>query len=322
MNKTFKDQMESYVDSLIKSYHENPVSYKKTHNLPDRDVVVEIVNDLNELLFPQYFSDKRLDESNENYVIGNQIYQVYHKLVGQLKLAYLYENEKVMISDDEMIICNEDTADMCSETACAERTASYWAETVCNKFFEELPEIHKILMMDIQAAFDGDPAAESKDQIVFSYPGLRAISIHRVAHVFYKLNVPIIPRIMSEYAHSKTGIDIHPGAEIGKYFFIDHGTGVVIGETTEIGDRVKIYQGVTLGALSTRNADLLRKTKRHPTIKDNVTIYSGATVLGGNTVIGENSIIGGSAFITQSVPANKMVSVRREELNIDEAMAK
>ncbi|PWM68015.1 MAG: serine acetyltransferase [Eubacteriales Family XIII. Incertae Sedis bacterium] len=297
MGNDFKSNLPHYIDGLIESYHENPISEKTTLNLPDKDEVIEIINDFEMLLFPQYSGNKKMDEATEKYIIGNMMQMVYQKLKKQLKLAFLYEydrkNQKLMHSADER------------------------AESVCAEFFEQLPEIYRYLSMDIQAAFDGDPAAESKDQIVFSYPCITAISVHRIAHVFYKLGVPIIPRIMSEYAHSKTGIDIHPGATIGKYFFIDHGTGVVIGETTVIGDRVKIYQGVTLGALSTRKARALVNTKRHPTIEDNVTIYSGASVLGGETVIGKNSTIGGSAFITESVPEGSMVSVKRDELNIE-----
>ena len=170
----------------------------------------------------------------------------------------------------------------------------------------------------MQAAFDGDPAAYYKDDIVYSYPGLYAITVNRLAHELYLLEVPMIPRIMTEYAHNVTGIDIHPGAVIGKYFFIDHGTGVVIGETTVIGENVKIYQGVTLGALSTRGGQKLRGAKRHPTIEDNVVIYSGASVLGGETVIGENAIIGSNAFVTKSIGKNSRVSIKNQELSIRE----
>lgn len=169
--------------------------------------------------------------------------------------------------------------------------------------------------MDVDAAFDGDPAAFNKDEIIFSYPGLYAIMVNRLAHELHLLKVPLIPRIMTEHAHSLTGIDIHPGATIGKHFFIDHGTGVVIGETTEIGDWVKIYQGVTLGGLSTRAGQGLRNHKRHPTIEDRVTIYSGASILGGETRIGEGAIIGGNAFITRSVPPHTRVSQRNPDLD-------
>jgi serine O-acetyltransferase len=183
-------------------------------------------------------------------------------------------------------------------------------------FIKKLPDIQKMLLMDVQAGFDGDPAAKSKEDIIFSYPGFFAIYVYRLAHVLYKEDVPFIPRIMTEYAHSRTGIDINSGATIGKYFFIDHGTGVVIGETTIIGNYVKLYQGVTIGALSTRDGQKLRDVKRHPTIEDNVTIYSGATVLGGNTVIGTGTVIGGSAFITTSIPPYTKVSVKSPELTM------
>ena len=175
-----------------------------------------------------------------------------------------------------------------------------------------------MLLKDVQAGFDGDPAAKSKEEIIFCYPGFFAIYVYRLAHELYVQNVPFIPRIMTEYAHGKTGIDINSGAEIGEYFFIDHGTGVVIGETTVIGNNVKLYQGVTLGALSTRSGQQLREVKRHPTIEDNVTIYSGATILGGETVIGESAVIGGNAFITQSIPANTKVSIKNPELKMKE----
>ena len=296
MANDFKNNLPQYIEALTKSYHDNPISEKASLNLPDKAEIIEIIDDVLMLLYPQYYGNKKMDEATETYITGNRMQIVYQKLKRQIKLAFLYEydrkNVRLMHDADEK------------------------AETVCMTFFEQLPDIYKMLTMDVQAAFDGDPAAKTKDQIVFSYPGLLAISIHRIAHVFYEQKVPMISRIMSEHAHSKTGIDIHPGATIGKYFFIDHGTGVVIGETTEIGDYVKIYQGVTLGALSTRNANALRNSKRHPTIKDNVTIYAGATVLGGDTVIGENATISGGAFITESVPDNCMVSTERNKLKI------
>ena len=197
-----------------------------------------------------------------------------------------------------------------------EQKAKEHAEQITERFFANVPEIQRMLLTDLQAGFDGDPAAKSKEEIIFSYPGFYAIYVYRLAHVLYLENVPFIPRIMSEYAHGYTGIDINPGATIGEYFFIDHGTGVVIGETTEIGKNVKLYQGVTLGALSTRQGQLLANVKRHPTIRDNVTIYSNSSVLGGETVIGENTIIGGNTFITASIPANTKVSAKSPELVI------
>ena len=187
-------------------------------------------------------------------------------------------------------------------------------DEVCLNFFERLPELQRTLLTDVQAAFDGDPAAQSKEEIIFSYPGFFAIFVYRIAHELYVQNVPLIPRIMTEYAHSGTGVDINAGATIGDYFFIDHATGVVIGETTIIGDHVKIYQGVTLGALSTRAGQKLAGVKRHPTIEDNVTIYSNASVLGGETVVGEGAIIAGSAFVTESIPAGARVTLKNQEI--------
>ena len=184
-------------------------------------------------------------------------------------------------------------------------------------FFRKIPQIRAYVETDLQAAFEGDPAAQYREEIILSYPGLYAITVNRLAHELFLLGVPLIPRIMTEHAHSRTGIDIHPGATLGKYFCIDHGTGIVIGETTEIGDYVKVYQGVTLGALSTRDVERLRNKKRHPTIEDHVTIYSGASILGGETVIGAGAVIGGNAFITTSIAAGSRVSIKNQELNIN-----
>lgn len=196
------------------------------------------------------------------------------------------------------------------------------AREIAFSFIEKIPCIREYIDTDLQAEFDGDPAAYSKDEIVYSYPGFYAIVVYRIAHELVKLNVPLIPRMMSEYAHSLTGIDINPGATIGKYFFIDHGTGIVIGETTEIGEHVKLYQGVTLGALSTRKGQLLKGKKRHPTIGDNVTIYSGASILGGQTVIGEGAVIGANVFITSSIPAGAKISIKDQELSVESGRQK
>ena len=183
--------------------------------------------------------------------------------------------------------------------------------------FRSLPEIQKTIFKDVEAGFNGDPAANSRGEIIVSYPGLFAIFVYRIAHILYTLDIPMIPRMMTEYAHGKTGIDINPGATIGEYFFIDHGTGVVIGETTTIGKNVKIYQGVTLGALSTRKGQALSGVKRHPTIEDDVTIYSGSSILGGETVVGKGAIIGGNAFITSSIAPNTKVIVKNPELILE-----
>ena len=187
-------------------------------------------------------------------------------------------------------------------------------DVLAAQFLEKIPQIRAMVDTDLQASYDGDPAATGKDEIVFSYPGLYAIVVYRLAHALYEMGVPMLPRMMTEHAHSKTGIDIHPGATVGKFFFIDHGTGIVIGETTVIGDNVKIYQGVTLGALSTRGGQSLRGVRRHPTIEDDVTIYAGASILGGETVIGKGCVIGSNAFITRSIAPGTTVSIKNQEL--------
>ena len=195
-----------------------------------------------------------------------------------------------------------------------EAEAEERAQLLSLEFFRQLPAVRAMCQTDVEAFYDGDPAAYSTDEIIFCYPGLFAITVYRMAHVLYTLGVPMLPRMMTEHAHGVTGIDINPGATIGKYFFIDHGTGIVVGETTVIGDHVKIYQGVTLGALTTRGGQSLRGKKRHPTIEDNVTIYAGASILGGETVIGKDCVIGSNVFITHSIPANTTVSVKSQEL--------
>ncbi len=233
------------------------------------------------MLFPDYFIKKKVSHYATEYYIGSVLDEIYTSLTRQITLALL-QGEEYRHTDK------------------ATRKAK--AEAITSQFIETLPRIQSYLAMDVEATFVGDPAAFNTDEIIFSYPGLYAIMVNRLAHELHLLKVPLIPRIMTEHAHSLTGIDIHPGATIGKHFFIDHGTGIVIGETTEIGEWVKIYQGVTLGGLSTRAGQGLRNHKRHPTIEDRVTIYSGASILGGETRIGEGSIIGGNAFVTRSVP--------------------
>lgn len=259
--------------------------------LPNRSVIIDIVRDLKSIIFPGYFSTDTSATVFPEYYVGHRLNDIYDRLKNQIEIALLYHGEEP-----------EEAAARADRTTCG--------------FFEQLPEIQRLLLTDVQAGFDGDPAAKSKEEIIFSYPGLFAIYVYRLAHVLYKEEIPFIPRVMSEYAHGRTGIDINPGATIGEYFFIDHGTGVVVGETTEIGNNVKLYQGVTLGALSTRMGQQLANVKRHPTIRDNVTIYSNSTVLGGETVVGENTIIGGNTFITESIPANTKVSAKSPELVI------
>ena len=259
--------------------------------LPNREVIIQVLTDLKKAIFPGYFDGETLTDTSAEYYEGYLLTEIYRKLKPQIEIAL-----KTPASD---IDCDQ------AETR---------AEEVCKKLISALPEIRRLLMCDVEAGFNGDPAAKSRSEIIVSYPGLLAIFVYRIAHILYKENIPLIPRIMTEYAHGITGIDINSGAEIGEYFFIDHGTGVVIGETTVIGNYVKLYQGVTLGALSTRSGQDLAGVKRHPTIGDNVTIYANSTVLGGETVIGNGVIIGGNAFITKSIPDYTKIIVKSPEM--------
>jgi serine O-acetyltransferase len=260
--------------------------------LPNRKAVIEVTALLRELLFPEYFGQHNLISTTAEYHIGDLLINIQEKLHEQILYALHHQT------------ANEgNEADICAQ-----------ADAIIYNFFKKVPQLRRQIELDVEAAFDGDPAAVDKDEIIFSYPGVFAISIYRMAHELHSLSVPLIPRIMTEYAHSVTGIDIHPGAAIGNYFFIDHGTGIVIGETTIIGNRVKIYQGVTLGALSPREGQNLRGVKRHPTIEDGVTIYSGTSILGGETIIGKGVVIGSNVFLTRSVPAGTKVSIKVPEL--------
>lgn len=266
---------------------------KNGRSLPNRAVIIDLVRDLRSVIFPGYFGEDTAARMFPGQFTAYLLNDFYDRMKKQVEIAFLYADQNM-----------------------EKKEAEEKSENICSNFFRQLPEVQKRLLKDVQAGFDGDPAAKSREEIISSYPGLFAIYVYRLAHILYKDKVPYIPRIMTEYAHGKTGIDINPGAEIGDYFFIDHGTGVVIGETTEIGNNVKLYQGVTLGALSTRQGQQLADVKRHPTIRDNVTIYSNSTVLGGETIIGENTIIGGNTFITSSIPANTKVSAKSPELVI------
>ncbi|MBR4622763.1 MAG: serine acetyltransferase [Ruminococcus sp.] len=260
---------------------------------PEKDAVTDILEKLRLLLFPGYFKNKSFNICTLRNNTTMLTEDIICSLIRQISLV---------------LPCREEYAEACSDTLAAD------AERITFEFLERIPAIRECLETDLQAFYDGDPAAYSKDEIIFSYPGLYAIITNRIAHELFLLGVPLIPRMMTEHAHSLTGIDIHPGVTLGKYFFIDHGTGIVIGETTVIGNNVKIYQGVTLGALSTRGGQSLKNKKRHPTIMDNVTIYSGASILGGDTVIGKDAVIGGNAFITSSVPEGARVSIKTQEL--------
>lgn len=263
-------------------------------NLPDREVVYSIIDDLSKITFPGYFGAEKF-LSGESYAEGILV-SLYEKLKSQIKMTLSGQGSKEEINKQ--------------------------AEELTLKFMEEIPKVQDLLMKDVDATLAGDPAAGSKDEVILAYPGLYTIFIYRYAHVLYELQVPLLPRIMSEYAHGKTGIDINPGATIGEYFFIDHGTGIVIGETAIIGDYVKIYQGVTIGALSTRKGQALAGIKRHPTIEDHVIIYANATILGGDTVVGRNATVAGNTFVTESIPADAKVSAMMPELKVKVAGAK
>ncbi len=295
MNENTKKIISKSVGEIAENYDSSDILMLRDEApLPDRNAVIEIVKGVRSVMFPGYFEGKVSCGAEPEYYIGSTLTELYEKLLRQLTLAFLYKKKR-NVSD-----------------AAARRRA----EEVCDGFFEKLPEIQRTLLKDVEAGFDGDPAAKSREEIICSYPGFLAICVYRIAHVLYAEGVPFIPRIMTEYAHGATGIDINSGAEIGEYFFIDHGTGVVIGETTEIGDRVKLYQGVTLGALSTRDGQKLSGKKRHPTVGSDVTIYANATILGGKTVIGDGAVIGGNTFITESVASGARVSAKAQELDI------
>ena len=263
------------------------------YNKPDKTEVRELVNKLYRVIYPGYYRDRSVKIYNPKNTFAVTVEDVFYHLNKQVTLALDFGTKKG------------------SMTAQEREKESY---RVCKEFFERIPAVREYIETDLLATYDGDPAAGCFEEIILAYPGLFAITVYRIAHELYKLQVSVLPRLMTEYAHSETGIDIHPGAEIGKFFFIDHGTGIVIGETTEIGRNVKIYQGVTLGALSTRGGQKLSGKKRHPTICDNVTIYAGASILGGDTIIGENTVIGGNTFITRSIDANTVVSMKNLEM--------
>ncbi len=263
--------------------------------LPSRMAVIGIIDRFREVLFPGYFSQARLDPVNLPYHIGQTVAELFDMLAEQITRSIRHE-------------CFKNALD-CSD--CTERGYRHGLELI-----EAVPQLQDTLSGDIVAAYEGDPAAKSYEEIIFSYPGMLAITVHRIAHRLHRMKIPLLPRMMTEYVHGETGIDIHPGADIGERFVIDHGTGVVIGETAEIGDNVRIYQGVTIGALSVPKdrSDEMRNKKRHPTIGEDVVIYSGATLLGGDTVVGARSVIGGNVWITESVPPDTTVLLESPRL--------
>ncbi|MFQ5491733.1 MAG: serine O-acetyltransferase EpsC [Phycisphaerae bacterium] len=294
------------VESVVRSYQElADCGHIDRTYLPGRDAVEELIQRLLELVYPGFFGRQDLTQHNVPYHVGELLPRISVLAHEQIlkSLCYLAEVQG-----------------RGADGACDEQ-----ARKVTVEFLERLPAVRELLAGDVQAAYDGDPAASNTDEVILAYPGLLAVTVYRLAHVLYELGVPLIARIMGEWAHAKVGVDIHPGARIGKSFFIDHGTGVVIGETTDIGDNVKLYQGVTLGALSfpkDERGRLIRGHKRHPTVGHDVTIYATAIVLGGDTVIGDHSVIGGSVFLTSSVPPYSTVTIKPPELRIKDRAQK
>lgn len=289
------------VDEILSSYQElGGINHIQGPRLPSRAHMLRIVEDLETIIFPGYHEEEPTSIDNLKYAIGERVSRVARYMTDEIQKCFCFQLG--LESEDACAKVKKDSA----IEDCRER-----AERVTGELLEAIPALRARLRMDVEAAFDGDPAAQSKEEVILAYPGIEAVLIHRIAHELFERGVPLLPRMMSEYVHGKTGIDIHPGATIGDYFFIDHATGVVIGETTIIGKHVKIYQGVTIGAMSVKKEEA--NVKRHPTIEDNVTIYAGATILGGETVIGQGSIIGGNVWITQSVAPDSRIFYKPDD---------
>ena len=293
-----KEGLPEITEALVASYTEcSRINHLGHEALPSRESIVEILAALYEIIYPGFGKRQHLHIGNVEYYIGSLVDDLHDKLTEQIARALRH--------------------DMCEEAPHVDFEALAQRKTI--EFLKRIPTIREVLDIDVAAAYRGDPAARSHHEIIFCYPGLEAITIFRLAHELLRLGVPYVPRMMTEFAHSKTGIDIHPGANIGEGFFIDHGTGVVIGETCDIGTNVKLYQGVTLGALSFQkdaDGELVRGTKRHPTLEDDVIVYANATILGGNTVVGTRSVIGSNVWLTQSVAPETVVILEKPALRV------
>jgi serine O-acetyltransferase len=296
------EHLSELVDKIVDSYN----SDERTRHidrgyLPNRAEIIETLQLILELLYPGYYGRQNLTRNNVKFHVGELLPRIGERLFEQIHQA----------------LCHQDEAN--GKIAGERAPCDLRARRMTTAFLDRIPAIREMLAGDVQAAYDGDPAAVNTDEVILSYPGVLAVTVYRVAHELYKMELPLIPRIMTEWAHTVTGVDIHPGATIGRNFFIDHATGVVIGETTQIGNNVKLYQGVTLGALSfpkDERGRLIRGYKRHPTVKDRVTIYANATVLGGETTLGQDAVIGGSVFLTSAIPDNARVTVKAPELRV------
>ena len=303
-----RDRLPELTEKIVASYARTRATCRLDRcSLPKQETVAEILSDLNEVLFPGFRRRDRLTSSNVVYYVGNLVDKIYDALRAQISRAF----------------CGETANGTALEPCRPEKRADFdrLGDEKAAAFLARIPEIREKLEKDVEAAMKGDPACKSTAEVVFCYPGFEAITTHRIARALWELGVPLLPRIMSELAHSRTGVDIHPGAKIGDYFFIDHGTGVVVGETCVIGDWVKIYQGVTLGALSfprDEKGELVRGTKRHPTLEDGVVVYANATILGGDVVVGRDSVIGSSVWLTKSVEPRSTIVIEKPRLVVRE----
>lgn len=296
-----KDQLPEITERIVATYERSgKINHLDHCPLPRYDEIVAAIHELNEIMFPGYRRREGLHQGNIGYYVGDLVDRLHDRLTTQIGRALRHD------------------AGATSDCESAEDyEALGQAKTLL--FLDQLPQIREILATDVQAAYDGDPACKSPAEVIFCYPGLEAITVYRLAHLLHELSIPFIPRMMSEWAHSRTGIDIHPGATIGPYFFIDHGTGVVVGETSHIGSHVKLYQGVTLGALSfptDEDGQLVRGQKRHPTLEDGVVVYANATILGGRTVVGHHSVIGSSVWLTRTVAPHTTVVLETPNLRL------
>jgi serine O-acetyltransferase len=313
MNAVVVDNLDTLAGELVQSYLGDERARRIAHRyLPSRERIVEILESVLDLMYPGYFGRPDLSRENLGSHVSQLLATLAPKIEREMEHCLCYGQERASGAERAPGAERESSRPALSD--CAPR-----ARELTQVFLQRLPQIRGLLVRDVQAAFDGDPAATNLDEIILAYPGLLAVSVYRIAHALFDLGVPLMARIMTEWAHSRTGCDIHPGAKIGAAFFIDHATGVVIGETTEIGEGVKLYQGVTLGALSfPRDASgaIIRGKKRHPTVESGATLYANATVLGGQTIVGADSVIGGSVFLTHSVPARSRVSLKEPELRV------
>jgi len=303
-----RNKLKRLTNRMIQSYEaKKGINQIDDLNLPNSENVIEILRDFFKVIFPGFVGSDKITSTGIEYYVGNLLEGLFDKLYIQILRALEYQ-------------CPDKGNSSCKTCDCTAH-----AHDITVIILETIPKIRELLKEDLHAAYEGDPAAQSIDEIIVSYPFIKAITIHRLAHILYQNQVPLIPRIMGEWAHRETGIDIHPGAQIGHAFFIDHGTGVVIGETTIIGSHVKIYQGVTLGALSfqrDRNGRIIKGTKRHPTLEDRVTVYANATILGGDTVIGKGAVIGGNTWITTSVKPMTTITNANPELVVRKKKSK